>query len=114
MKNPDESWEDYLYNSLRGGCVSVRFKGYEPFKELFFKGIIVPNVTGIRIMYSGLTDVIYCANKRGELFEYGSDDALREECSGFDPEWILSENMNPDGWEVEGIKPKGYDERRVR
>lgn len=107
MKNPDENWEDYVYRNQREHGTYAMLKGIEPFRELFLKGIIKPHSTAIRIMYSGSVDRIYFVNQKGELIQ----DQFDLDCVGVDPEKILSIKECLYWWEVEGIKPKGFDER---
>ncbi|HEX8974484.1 MAG TPA: hypothetical protein VF817_03290 [Patescibacteria group bacterium] len=113
MKNPDESWEEYVYRIHMQHGQFAQLYGYEPFKELLEKGIVVPCVTGIRLMYTGAIDIIYQVNQEGRLVDIKYNDIFDLNCDSYDPKEVLSKRIGQGmWWEVEGIKPKGYDERR--
>lgn len=112
MKGEKENWEDYLYRK-QTQITFVQLYGFEPFEELFRKGIITPYITAIRLMYTGIIDIIYMVNQNGRLVNIKENDVFDLNCESFDPMEILSKRVGDKmWWEVEGIKPKGYDERR--
>lgn len=87
--------------------------GFEPFEELFGKGIIASYITAIRLMYTGAIDIIYQVRADGRLVNIKEHDIFDSNCESFDAKEILSRRVGLGmWWEVEGIKPKGYSERR--
>lgn len=81
-----------------------RFKGLEPFRELIRRDRIAPFVTTIRIMYSGPIDQCNCLDNNGMLQSINNPEKEPQK-----PEEVLSEEKNPDGWEIELLKPKHFD-----
>lgn len=80
-----------------------RFKGIFPFQELLKRGRITPFVTTIRVMYSGAVDQCYCLDYEGMLCLINNPDNPPQK-----PEEVLGEDKYPDGWEIEGVKPKNF------
>jgi hypothetical protein len=94
----DMGAEEYLDYCLERGAIP-RYRGFKSFQELLKKGRITPDVTLIRVMYTGVLDNHYYVNEAGLFFLAGHPGSPLE-----NPEEVLREDKNPDGWDI--IKPK--------
>lgn len=98
-KTPEE-FEAYLLFCREQGVEIPQFRGVEPFVYLHQKGSIFPGYTIIRLRnYATVIDRAYYATEDGKLV-----DIQDETKTSLEPEEILSEEANPDGWDVERLR----------
>lgn len=97
----------YLEECLEGGA-DPNLKGHEAFEYLFRCGVIDPWFTTIRVMYTGVIDLVYWADENGKLIRIGD-----EENKPLEPKEVLSIKKHPDGWDMENLSWRNLEQTKL-
>jgi len=96
----------YLKDMHENGAVCPSFKGYEPFKQLWDLGVMLPEIASIRLVHGQGMDEHYIVMDEDHL-----EGVLLNAHSGkhglHNTKEILTNTQAP-FWEVDGLDPRAY------
>ena len=102
----DGDIKDYLVWGHDNGIVAPTFKGYEPFKQLWDMGVVIPEIAMVRLKYGMRSDECYVVKDKDNV-EGMELEAHSGHKGIFNTKELLS-TTDADNWEALGLMPTAF------
>jgi len=96
----------YLKEMHENGAVCPSFRGYEPFKQIWDLGVMLPNIASIRLVHGHGMDEHYIVADEDHL--EGVELKAHSGKSGMHNTKEILTKTKAGFWEVSGLNPKVY------